>query len=118
MFNQLRLALSAPNTLTVTLAAAGILMVTMGTRQSLGLFIAPINTASDVGIVGISLALFVVVYLLVFGAGTVYLLSLIAKGPAVDEGRLPVTGGPGQPRNAARPLSAATEAAPSGLAGS
>lgn len=57
MFNQLRLALSAPNTLTVTLAAAGILMVTMGTRQSLGLFIAPINSASDVGIVGISLAL-------------------------------------------------------------
>jgi len=68
--------------------------------------------------VGITLALFVVVYLLVFGAGTVYLLSLIAKGPVVDEGRLPMTGGPGQPRNAARPLSAAAEAAPSGAAGS
>ncbi|MEN9879734.1 MAG: hypothetical protein RIQ55_380 [Pseudomonadota bacterium] len=43
--------------MTVTLAAAGILMVTMGTRQSLGLFIAPINSATDIGIVGISLAL-------------------------------------------------------------
>lgn len=57
MFKQLRLALSAPNAMAVTLAAAGILMVTMGTRQSLGLFIAPINSASDIGIVGISLAL-------------------------------------------------------------
>jgi cytochrome d ubiquinol oxidase subunit I len=68
--------------------------------------------------VGLTLALFVVVYLLVFGAGTVYLLSLIAKGPVVDEGRLPVTGGPGQPRHAARPLSAATDAVLSGAGGS
>ena len=68
--------------------------------------------------VGITLSLFVVVYLLVFGAGTVYLLSLIAKGPVVDEGRLPVTGGPGQPRNPARPLSAATDPAPSIAGGS
>lgn len=57
MFTQLRLALSAPNTMSVTLAAAGILMVTMGTRQSLGLFIAPINSISEIGIVSISLAL-------------------------------------------------------------
>ena len=57
MFKHLRTALSAPNAMTVTLAAAGILMVTMGTRQSLGLFIAPINSASDIGIVSISLAL-------------------------------------------------------------
>ena len=61
--------------------------------------------------VGLSLALFVVVYLLVFGAGTGYLLQLIGKGPVVDEGRHPVTGGPGQPRNPARPLSAAPPAA-------
>lgn len=46
-----------PNALAVTLAAAGILMVTMGTRQSLGLFVSPINTNSDMGIVAISLAL-------------------------------------------------------------
>ncbi len=70
------------------------------------------------GQVGFTLALFVVVYLLVFGAGTVYLLSLIAKGPVVDEGHLPVTGGPGQPGHAARPLTAATDAARFGAGGS
>jgi predicted MFS family arabinose efflux permease len=42
---------------TVTLAAAGILMVTMGARQSLGLFISPINSATGLGIATISLAL-------------------------------------------------------------
>lgn len=44
-------------TWTVTLAAAAILMVTMGTRQSLGLFVSPINTSTGLGIVTISLAL-------------------------------------------------------------
>lgn len=57
MFANIRNALSAPNAMTVTLAAAGILMVTMGTRQSWGLFVAPINSASEMGIVAISLAL-------------------------------------------------------------
>lgn len=57
MFKNLRTALAAPNAMSVTLAAAGILMVTMGTRQSLGLFVSPINSASDIGIVAISLAL-------------------------------------------------------------
>jgi MFS family permease len=57
MLKNLRTALSAPHAMTVTLAAAGILMVTMGTRQSLGLFVSPINAASDIGIVAISLAL-------------------------------------------------------------
>jgi MFS family permease len=42
---------------TVTLAAAGILMVTMGARQSLGLFVSPVNTSTGLGIVTISLAL-------------------------------------------------------------
>ncbi|KON80193.1 cytochrome ubiquinol oxidase subunit I [Azoarcus sp. PA01] len=58
-----------------------------------------------------TLALFVVVYFVVFGAGTVYLLRLIAHGPVTDEGTAPVPGGPGQPRTPARPLSAAPEAA-------
>lgn len=40
-----------------TLAAAGILMVTMGGRQSLGLFVDPLNTATGLGIASISLAL-------------------------------------------------------------
>jgi MFS family permease len=41
----------------VTLAAAGILMVTMGARQSLGLFVSPMNTSTGLGIVTISLAM-------------------------------------------------------------
>jgi cytochrome d ubiquinol oxidase subunit I len=49
---------------------------------------------------GISLVLFVVVYFVVFGAGTVYLLKLIAKGPQADEGLLPFVGGPAQQRGA------------------
>jgi cytochrome bd ubiquinol oxidase subunit I len=69
------------------------------------------DAASPVGVeqVSISLALFVVVYFVVFGAGTGYLLKLIAKGPLVDEGLLPVAGGPGQQRSPARPLSAADD---------
>src|SRR5690349_20424218 len=39
------------------LSAAAILMITMGARQSMGLFVAPINDATGVGIVGISFAL-------------------------------------------------------------
>ncbi len=41
----------------VTLAAAGILMVTMGIRQSFGLFIAPINASLDLDVATISFAL-------------------------------------------------------------
>jgi predicted MFS family arabinose efflux permease len=41
----------------VTLAAAGILMVTMGTRQSMGLFVGPLNTATGLGIATISFAM-------------------------------------------------------------
>src|SRR3954469_25186631 len=43
--------------MTVVLAAAAILMVTMGSRQSLGLFVSPLNTSTGLGIVTISLAL-------------------------------------------------------------
>ncbi|HVG04166.1 MAG TPA: MFS transporter, partial [Burkholderiaceae bacterium] len=43
--------------LTLTLIAAAILMVTMGARQSLGLFVSPLNTATGLGIVTISFAL-------------------------------------------------------------
>jgi len=53
--------------------------------------------------------MFVVVYFLVFGAGTAYGLRIIAKGPRSDEGDLPVQGGPGEPRQPMRPLSAASE---------
>jgi predicted MFS family arabinose efflux permease len=49
--------LRRPDVLVVTLAAAGILMVTMGIRQSFGLFISPINDTTGLGIATISFAL-------------------------------------------------------------
>lgn len=39
------------------LVAAAILMITMGSRQSLGLFVSPLNTHTGLGIAGISLAM-------------------------------------------------------------
>jgi cytochrome bd ubiquinol oxidase subunit I len=55
---------------------------------------------------GVSLAVFVVVYLLVFGTGTGYLLKLIAKGPV--QGAMPHGAPPGAGTSAlvARPLAA------------
>lgn len=50
-------SLIRPDILVTTLAAAGIMMVTMGARQSLGLFIGPIDASTGLGIVTISLAL-------------------------------------------------------------
>ena len=49
--------LDKPALWAVTLAAAGIMMVTMGARQSLGLFLAPLNTSTGLGIASISLAM-------------------------------------------------------------
>jgi cytochrome d ubiquinol oxidase subunit I len=59
--------------------------------------------------VALTLAIFVVVYFAVFGAGTVYGLRILAKGPHTDESELPTPGGPGQTRTPSRPLSAADE---------
>lgn len=42
---------------TVTLAAAALLMVTMGMRQSMGLFVSPINTSTGLGIATVSFAM-------------------------------------------------------------
>jgi predicted MFS family arabinose efflux permease len=50
-------SLNRPDILIITLAAAGIMAVTMGARQSLGLFIAPIETSTGISIATISLAL-------------------------------------------------------------
>ncbi|MBL8518940.1 MAG: MFS transporter [Betaproteobacteria bacterium] len=41
----------------VTLIAAAILMVTMGARQSLGLFVSPLNTSTGLGLAAISFAI-------------------------------------------------------------
>lgn len=42
---------------TITLVAAAILMVTMGARQSMGLFVSPLNTTTGLGIANISFAM-------------------------------------------------------------
>lgn len=57
--------------------------------------------------VGITLALFIIVYCVLFGAGIVYILHLIRKGPLPHEGDSEVEGGPGMPRTPSRPMSAA-----------
>ncbi|HMW18078.1 MAG TPA: MFS transporter [Accumulibacter sp.] len=49
--------LNQPAVWAITLAAAGILMVTMGARQSLGLFLSPLNTSTGLGVAAISLAM-------------------------------------------------------------
>lgn len=49
--------LSQPGVWAITLSAAGILMVTMGARQSLGLFLSPLNTTTGLGVASISLAM-------------------------------------------------------------
>ncbi len=41
----------------ITLVAASILMITMGARQSLGLYVSPINTATGLGIAAISFSM-------------------------------------------------------------
>ena len=50
-------SLNTPALWAVTLSAAGILMVSMGARQSLGLFLAPLNSSTGLGIASISLAM-------------------------------------------------------------
>lgn len=49
--------LNKPAVWAITLSAAGILMVTMGARQSLGLFLSPLNTSTGLGVASISLAM-------------------------------------------------------------
>ena len=50
-------SISQRNAQVITLAAATILLVTMGARQSLGLFISPLSRSTGLGIATISLAL-------------------------------------------------------------
>lgn len=53
MFQQLR----RPEVLVVVLSAAGVLMVTMGIRQSFGLFVSPVHMATGMSVATISFAL-------------------------------------------------------------
>lgn len=59
--------------------------------------------------VGITLAVFGVVYLVVFGAGTLYLLQLMALPPHSPPAGEAAEGGPGEHRHPMRPISAAHE---------
>lgn len=52
MFHTLR----KPDILSITLAAAGLLMIIMGVRQSLGLFVTPIMSSTGLSIATLSLA--------------------------------------------------------------
>jgi cytochrome d ubiquinol oxidase subunit I len=58
--------------------------------------------------VALTLAIFIVVYFAVFGAGTLYALRIIGKGPELGEQASP-PGGPGQARQPMRPLSGADD---------
>jgi predicted MFS family arabinose efflux permease len=49
--------LKEPGAWLITLAASGVLMITMGARQTIGLFVGPINTSTGMGIATISFAL-------------------------------------------------------------
>lgn len=60
--------------------------------------------------VGLALALFVIVYFVVFGAGIAYMLQLVRKGPSQLGADQMMSGGPGQHRTPARPLSAVQDA--------
>jgi cytochrome d ubiquinol oxidase subunit I len=57
------------------------------------------------GPLALTLALFVVSYLFVFGVGIAYVLRMVRKGPQAFEDTRPPRGGPGQGRTPARPLS-------------
>jgi MFS family permease len=50
-------ALRNPLVLVTVLMAGGVLLITMGIRQSVGLFVGPLNTETGLGITSISLAL-------------------------------------------------------------
>ncbi|WP_144634973.1 cytochrome ubiquinol oxidase subunit I [Bordetella genomosp. 13] len=68
-------------------------------------------TPHATGDLALTLAVFVASYLLVFGAGVSYVLRLIRMGPTPAPGHAPLSGGPGEPRQPMRPLSAASATA-------
>jgi cytochrome d ubiquinol oxidase subunit I len=61
------------------------------------------------GPLALTLGLFVVAYLFVFGVGAAYVLRLVRKGPQAFDLTTPREGGPGETRTPARPMSAADE---------
>jgi cytochrome d ubiquinol oxidase subunit I len=59
------------------------------------------------GTLAFTLGIFVVTYFFVFGAGTVYVLRMMRKGPHAFELQRATEGGPGEERTPMRPMSAA-----------
>ncbi|GAB3402597.1 cytochrome ubiquinol oxidase subunit I [Massilia agilis] len=72
-------------------------------------------SAHGVAPLALTLLLFVVSYVFVFGAGFAYVLRLARKGPQRFDMRQPPEGGPGRERTPMRPLSAAEEGPDEGL---
>lgn len=68
-------------------------------------------TPHGLGELTLTLALFVAVYLLVFGAGVSYMLRLIRMGPTPAPGHAPLSGGLRRTAPAVAPLSAASTGA-------
>jgi cytochrome d ubiquinol oxidase subunit I len=60
----------------------------------------------------LTLALFIVVYLFVFGVGFAYVLRLVRRGPQHFDAVHPRRGGPGREHTPSRPMSAADEDLP------
>ncbi len=60
----------------------------------------------------LTLGLFIIVYLTVFGLGIIYILRLVKIGPIPHEGDLPTDGGPGQDKQPMRPMSVTEEPLP------
>jgi cytochrome d ubiquinol oxidase subunit I len=64
-------------------------------------------SAHGAGPLALTLGLFVLVYLFVFGLGAAYVLRLVRQGPTSFEGQRKMPGGPGRERQQMRPISAA-----------
>jgi cytochrome d ubiquinol oxidase subunit I len=66
------------------------------------------------GSLALTLALFIVAYLFVFGVGVAYVLRLVRLGPSHFDAVRPPEGGPGHERTPSRPMSAADETTTAG----
>jgi cytochrome d ubiquinol oxidase subunit I len=69
-------------------------------------------SAHAAGSLALTLGLFIIAYLFVFGVGIAYVLRLVRRGPIHFDAAHPPEGGPGQERTPSRPMSAADEPAP------
>jgi cytochrome d ubiquinol oxidase subunit I len=68
----------------------------------------------DLGTLAVSLGLFVVVYLFVFGAGVAYVLRLVRKGPVPHEGDLTNQSEPGEGQQPMQPIFLGNATPPAG----